>query len=551
MAVGLLDHADALGEVSRGQDAAVARDVNAIFAKHGGSSAVTHDLHQMLPQVLDLHAHIAGQLTASWYDQIDPSSDFHAEPFVDIPPEQVTKVVDWALHAPGDEPPQSRLTGASQRIVRNTSRLTVVRNAAKEGVRYARVAKADACSFCRALAIRGSGREDRKWLYDTEDSAIFRKSDGEKYHTHCECQPVPVRGGQIWVPPAYAAEWEAQFDAAAKATPKGPKYFQRIAAQMRTDEPKETPEAEGDEGRDADVIQMPSPQKVAAREALDTATTFDEIREAAQKVLPDTNVDIGHEALFMQSDAGSPHLWQDKSPLVVDNIKDMVRAVDDIMTKYPELELETLHDTTDFTGGHHTDPYATASSHYQDDRWTNSVNVNRKWLTNVGALEDSWKMGLETGFHFPGTDRPIYNIVVHEMGHVVQRNAENNGVNIGQADINRALATHWATEVFDPADDPAADSRPRISRRDAYYEWLRDNLSGYSTHAVAVLPGRRNGPDISSTVNGREALAEAFADVEINGDEASETSIVLHALLVDAFTRSLEGGSHGDLAPAI
>jgi hypothetical protein len=551
MALALLDHADALSAINTDQDAAVARDVGSLVGRYGGRSDLAHATHTMLPDIIDMHAHIAGTLTANWYDGIDPGSAFKAKPYTDIPREQISKMIDWALHAPGEEPVDSRLVGSSQRLVRGVSRQTVVRNAAKEGVRYARHAKEDACAFCRALAIRGSGREDQKYLYHSEQSAKFRKSDGEKYHTNCGCEPVPIRAGQIWTPPDYAKDWEKQYADARRKTKPGDKFFARIVEQMRQDEPKPEPEAEEDEtDTGATIHQFPTPdaEHLKLRAALDEASDFPAIQKAAAELLPDTRVDLGPEVLLRQADMGSPSLWDRKAPAVQENLKAMVRAADDITTKYPELELDALRTLPDTQFAHpgiygHTDVVpAHPGSHL--------VAMNRSWLVNTATLEDSWKTGLDTGFHYPGTDNPIYDIMVHELGHVMHRNARDRGVDVTDDDISRALVTHFITEV----DDNSGAATPMGPSRNARYrEWLADNLSGYSTHHVTERKGRRNSPDVSGAapIHGREALAEAFADVEINGDDAADTSKVLHGLLVSAFTEAMRQGSDDGLSTAV
>ena len=540
----LVDHADALTSINADQDLAVARDVTGMF--NSGGQRVAHAVHTELPGIIDLHAHNSGLLTSHWYDGIDPSSSFRAKPFADVPAEQIEKVVDWALHAPGEEPPLDRLVGASQRLVRGASRQTVTRNAAREGVLWARYAQPEACSFCRALSIRGQGKDDRKYLYDSDKTAEFRKSDGEAYHTLCKCEPVAVRGGLVWTPPEYTADWKNQYDTAAKKTDGGGKYFQRVVQQMRVNENAAVAKKAADEAEAAAAeAAAPDPVRVAARETLDAATGFREIVQAAADLLPDTRISVGDEALLRISDAGSPNLWDQKAPAVQENLRAMVQAADDVLTKYPGLELDSLQTGTDFNGDN---PYATTGSTLNAHR----VKFNRAWLVNPASLESSWETGIETGFHFPGSDNPVYDIMVHEMGHVIQRNAEDVGVEITDDDISRALMVHFFSEG--PVDDTEGESD-----LEKYRNWLAANLSGYSTYATAALPGREHGPNVYSRslvtpervpINGREALAEAFADVEVNGDDASETSIVLHALLIDAYNRSTEEVDDG-LAAAV
>src|SRR4051812_45500997 len=115
----LLQHADALVDIQAGHDGAIARDVAGLFATYGDHPDFPTAAHAVMPEILDQHAQAAGLYTAQWYDELDPDSKFRAKPFTEIPRDGIDKSVDWALYAPGDEPPVERLTGASQRMVRN------------------------------------------------------------------------------------------------------------------------------------------------------------------------------------------------------------------------------------------------------------------------------------------------------------------------------------------------------------------------------------------------------------------------------------------------
>lgn len=237
----LLRQVTKLATIHRQQDAAIERVVAALFTAHGSDPRNPHFVetaHEVLPEIIEGHAQVAADVTAQWYEDLDPDSKFVAKPYVvDVEPERLAKSINWAIYAPGDEPPQARIAGDAKRVVRNASRATVTRNAHAEGERWARFAQPDACSFCRALAVRGSGNADHKYLYHSDKSAIYRKSDGEKYHTNCSCEAVPIRGGQVWTPPEHMDGWRKEYNAAARVTPNGPKYFQRIVAQMRANEP--------------------------------------------------------------------------------------------------------------------------------------------------------------------------------------------------------------------------------------------------------------------------------------------------------------------------
>src|SRR4051812_30206989 len=120
----LVDPAVELSGLQANHDVAIAKDVGAMFHHLDGHPHFPSLVHQALPEIIDQHAQAAGLYTTHWYDGLDSAAKFKAKPYVDLSPEQISKTVNWALYAPGDEPPVSRLTGSSQRIVRNTSRNT-------------------------------------------------------------------------------------------------------------------------------------------------------------------------------------------------------------------------------------------------------------------------------------------------------------------------------------------------------------------------------------------------------------------------------------------
>lgn len=107
----------------------------------------------------------------------------------------------------------SRLAGVSQRYVASAARNTLTHNASQEGVRWARHAQADACTFCRMLATRGPDYLTRESASVVGASGRIRGSRkaGEAYHDDCSCEPVPVRAGDAYEPPDYVSDWIEQY----------------------------------------------------------------------------------------------------------------------------------------------------------------------------------------------------------------------------------------------------------------------------------------------------------------------------------------------------
>lgn len=500
----LIDHADALSSINADQDAAVARDVTGTLAPHAARSDLAHTAHIALPEIINLHAHTSSMLTAHWYDGIEPSSRFRAKPFADVPAEQIEKVVDWALHAPGEEPPLARLVGSSQRLVRGASRQTITGNAAKEGVLWARYAKPTACAYCRALSMRGSGREDRKYLYSSDKSAIFRKSDGEKYHTHCECEPVPVRGGQIWTPPDYTAEWDNQYKEATRAvkTPKGDKkYFAHVVAQMRSNEVPE----KSDEDKQAEADEAARDDALGR---LDDATDLRDIEKIAKELVPDAY------SISFTSTTGN-----ESDPELA---KGVVRALDDVAQAHPGVVPTETYVAPASTENEF------ASTRGYPMMGDSTVRMNSRWMTDPAGYDEAVAHGARVGFHYPGSDNPAYDTMIHELGHVMYNKAAyTTGIRIDADDVNKALIDYYIANNDDPTED-------------GYGGWLRDNLSGYSM-ADVQMPGAA-----IPLIDVDEALAEAFADTFINGDNAHESSQVL----TDLLTAALAGQTYTDTRSA-
>lgn len=282
-AVDLVAHAQALQSVLADLGTVTVQQVVTLFRKYAGITDFPALLKQALPEIVTPHAEAAAHITAQWYDELNPSSTFEATPVVDLAPERFNKTADWALYAPGDAKPEERLAGSTKRMVSDASRDTVLSNVREEGVLWARYASANACAFCRMVATRGAvyrtelsasrvtGQAvnltvaDRRMraagLVNTTDLLNRRdryakgakkgqdkvrqlrgsQKQGEKYHDHCRCIAVPVRGGD-YEPPDYVHQWEQDYVAAVKATKAEKKTkgeygaidFKAVLAQMRS-----------------------------------------------------------------------------------------------------------------------------------------------------------------------------------------------------------------------------------------------------------------------------------------------------------------------------
>ena len=164
-------------------------------SKMFGNASDAQQVKDAYPATVDPYIGAAATLSAQWYDQLDPNATFATE--VAPPPASgvLESSVGWAL---GQIDPMGALVGSTERHIFGASRDTVVLNAQREHVKYARYASANACAWCRVLATREA-------VYHTAQSAV-------KGHDNCHCIAVPVRGGDVWTPPDYVKAWTQEYN---------------------------------------------------------------------------------------------------------------------------------------------------------------------------------------------------------------------------------------------------------------------------------------------------------------------------------------------------
>lgn len=202
--------------------------------------ALRDALLQAVPEILIPYETAAGELTASWYEDLAPKSRFIAKPAAVSATEAVAASTRWALSplfTPGnDTSPLALLSGMAKRRVFNASRQTVLDNANREGgVQYARYASRTACEFCRLLATRGAvyaskaaatkvaGRGKTEASNFRADGSRKRggqakgvrvrgnQKSGDRFHDNCKCIAVAVRAGTTYEPPSYVQKWDEEY----------------------------------------------------------------------------------------------------------------------------------------------------------------------------------------------------------------------------------------------------------------------------------------------------------------------------------------------------
>lgn len=154
------------------------------------------------PEVVQPFLALAGDLTAIWYEDQDPESDFIAEPVEVLTADDLAAAARWAML---QIDPISAWAGDATKSLFDTSRQTVAVNSEREGIRWARYARADACGFCRLLAVAG-------FQYTSQEAALKVSHKDAQGHNHCNCTAVPERGGTgPSYPPPYLEQWRRDY----------------------------------------------------------------------------------------------------------------------------------------------------------------------------------------------------------------------------------------------------------------------------------------------------------------------------------------------------
>lgn len=110
---------------------------------------------------------------------------------------------------------RTKVDGIAARLVTGVGRGAVVDATAedRQAVGCARVARADACAFCRMMAIRGIVYKDEGTAGRNANAGFDGKGEF-KYHDHCRCWAGPYFEGEEWQPQPQIAEWRQQYQQA-------------------------------------------------------------------------------------------------------------------------------------------------------------------------------------------------------------------------------------------------------------------------------------------------------------------------------------------------
>ena len=120
------------------------------------------------PDLANAAHQLAAEVSATIFEEDFPAIASAAAVAPALPVDRLKASAAWALGGDGIKG-RDRLLGSLQRAVLDGSRQTTVLNAQANGMRWIRVARPNACAFCRMLATRAATTTD---LYRSKESAL-------------------------------------------------------------------------------------------------------------------------------------------------------------------------------------------------------------------------------------------------------------------------------------------------------------------------------------------------------------------------------------------
>ena len=524
---------------------------------------------QAFPEIVDPYHQMAAQAGATFFEEDFPEITTPPVLAPPLPTEQLAKSASWALAADGVEA-ISRMAGTTQRAIYDGERDTTAANASENGMRWVRVARPDACAFCKLLASRtangttysssgvrkkidpttGKPFADGRMttaVYGRRRTGSKRKTNAE-YHDHCHCTAKAIPSGRD--PMNYLSATEPQF---AELAQQWDDQYQKARADAGTGDAKSI--LKSWRKQDAADVTLPAPPAPKFdRKVLDNATSVDQAANyiggkhgikvdqlinspMANGVPIKTSVARGTDILSA-AQAAKPHYIDARTA------REFGQAVDDTLDKYPFLALDEIK--ADFyPAGNPLSSMAHASPKAGADKGNGAryVAVNR-FADAEGEVQGSAYArysktvaldSFDSRYKEAIVDRPVYAVMIHEMGHVVDFNSGGRAqVDAFQAVRDHILRTPEAVALREKAFAEKAGAMERLygnrfeltpEFEELEKQWHRDNLvSSYSFKDDSRDAG----------VYWTEALAEAFADVELRGDKAELASKIIHKAMVNA-----------------
>jgi hypothetical protein len=145
------------------------------------------------PELVDTYHQAAAEVAAGWFEESIDLPNYIPVTAEPLSPDRINNSVAWALGGDGDKA-RDRLLGTMQRAVYDGARETTVINAESTGSRWIRVARPDACAFCRLLASRSVGANYEDYFYSS--SGVKPKIDPETGQPYADGRLTTVVIGQ-------------------------------------------------------------------------------------------------------------------------------------------------------------------------------------------------------------------------------------------------------------------------------------------------------------------------------------------------------------------
>lgn len=378
----------------------------------------------------------------------------------------------------GHEPSVQAMNKALTREVASYHHDTILFNSALDPAvnRVQRVAQASACPFCRLMAL-GSTR-----------GTVRVSTYASKFHDHCHCTIQALFEGEEPVRPPYYDDFEKQYaEVSSEQSQFGSPDAKSVLRTWRAKDTGKGVFVRGSEGwgyKKTELLAKSDSPAAAARaaimEAKDTAT----VGEILKSHLPDTNIG--------GFDAPNLHL---------DSVKSIGSNVVDLLDRYGEgKSFGSIEIISASRSNKNATAWVSTSTKLATDPgyhrpWL-GLNARELQAQNAEAFALSQESSHASGWFStgPGND-PWKSVVTHEFGHFLDATKSDAGMN-----------------EFSPVAELWKEFRTKKGFAvvtDESRTLYKDQISQY---------GRSNA---------KEAVAEAFADYELNGANAKEFSKVI------------------------
>lgn len=497
-------------------------------------------MRDALPELADTYHQTSGQLAATWFEQSNPASDYVAKVAEPIARERLQKSTEWALGGDGLVA-KDRMAGTLQRALYEGSRETIVVNVESTGSRWLRVARADACPFCRMLATRTGD-----YAYTSRKSALVRSS-GRRYHDLCHCQAVEVRENQTVD--------EVLTDEQRRLLQQWDDEYQKAVANAGSTNTTAVMSAWREQ-----IAATPATETLS-RKMLDDATTVEQAANyikakhginvdglinspMAQGIPIETSLARGVDVISAAK-AAKPHFVDARTA------REFSQAIDDVMTELPFIELDEFK--ADFyPSGNPLSSMAHAGQRVGPERGNGAQRLVINQFADAegdvpGTAYDRYRKAIsaesyDSRYKGAAASRPAYAVGVHEMGHVIHFNGGDADAVSTKAFIalrEHIMQTPEAQALREKIISEKAGAFQRLAGgrlelmpeyEDFERQWFRDNLvSAYSF---------KDGTRSTGIPDRYESLAEAYTDVRLRGDKAETASKIIYDVMVGAARRN-------------